>query len=73
MRHGWGPQYPHDRAQPGAEWYRNSQQYYLKHKISINEELQIDTLMLKRNSGNGGYWVEAFPGSNALSGPDYYT
>jgi iron complex outermembrane receptor protein len=70
MSHGWGPQYPHDRAQPGAEWYRNSQQYYLKHNIAINEQLQIDTLMLNRISGNGGYWVEAFPGSNTLSGPD---
>jgi iron complex outermembrane receptor protein len=70
MRHGWGPQYPHDRAQPGAEWYRNSQQFYLRHNKSINDTLQIKTLMLSRISGNGGYWVEAFPGSNALSGPD---
>ena len=70
MRHGWGPQYPHDRAQPGAQWYRNSQQYYLRHKVDFNEQLQINTLALSRTSGNGGYWVEAFPGSNALSGPD---
>jgi outer membrane receptor for ferrienterochelin and colicins len=70
MRHGWGPQYPHDRAQPGAEWYRNSQQFYLRHKKNINEKLEINTLMLSRVSGNGGYWVEAFPGSNALTGPD---
>ncbi len=70
MRHGWGPQYPHDRAQPGAEWYRNSKQLYLRHKKSINDKLQIKTLMLTRISDNGGYWVEAFPGSDALSGPD---
>lgn len=70
MRHGWGPQYPHDRAQPGAEWYRNSQQYYLKHKKAINDKLHINTLLLSRVSGNGGYWVEAFPESDALSGPD---
>ena len=70
MRHGWGPQYPHDRAQPGAEWYRNSQQLYLQHKKNISKELQINTLLLHRISGNGGYWVEAFPGSNALSGPE---
>ncbi len=70
MRHGWGPQYPHDRAQPGAEWYRDSQQYYLRHQKPINDKLQINTLLLSRISGNGGYWVESFPGSNALSGPD---
>ena len=70
MRHGWGPQYPHDRAQPGAEWYRNSQQFYLRHKKPINETLAINTLMLSRTSGNGGYWVESFPGSDALFGPD---
>jgi iron complex outermembrane receptor protein len=28
MLHGWGPQYPHVRAQPGAERYRNSKQFY---------------------------------------------
>ena len=70
MRHGWGPQYPHDRAQPGAEWYRNSQQSYLKHKKAINDKLHISTLLLSRASGNGGYWVEAFPESDALSGSD---
>lgn len=70
MRHGWGPQYPHDRAQPGAEWYRNSQQYYLKHKKPISDNFHINTLMLGRVSGNGGYWVESFPGSDALIGPD---
>jgi iron complex outermembrane receptor protein len=70
MSHSWGPQYPHDRAQPGAEWYRNSQQLYLRHNNSINEKFEINTLMLGRTSGNGGYWVESFPGSDALSGPD---
>lgn len=70
MRHGWGPQYPHDRAQPGAEWYRNSQQYFLRHNKVINDKTKLNTLMLNRTSGNGGYWVEAFPDSNALTGPD---
>jgi len=70
MRHGWGPQYPHDRAQPGAQWYRDSQQYYVRHKKPINDKLKVNTLLLTRNSGNGGYWVESFPGSNALSGQD---
>ena len=70
MRHGWGPQYPHDRAQPGAEWHRNSQQYYLKHQEAINDKFNINTLVLGRISGNGGYWVEASPNSDTLSGPD---
>ena len=70
MRHGWGPQYPHDRAQPGAEWYRTSEQYYTRHNATVYNKLQVNTLMLSRVSGNGGYWVEAFPGSNALTGPD---
>ena len=70
MHHSWGPQYPHDRAQPGAQWYRDSQQYYVRHQKPYNDKLQINTLLLTRNSGNGGYWVESFPGSDALTGPD---
>jgi iron complex outermembrane receptor protein len=70
MRHGWGPQYPHDRAQPGAEWFRNSKQFYLRHHSNTSKMLQIDTLILNRTSENGGYWIEAFPGSDALTGPD---
>jgi iron complex outermembrane receptor protein len=70
MQHGWGPQYPHDRAQPGAEWYRNSKQFYLQHKSNISSALNMNTMLLNRTSGNGGYWIEAFPGSDDLSGPD---
>ncbi|MCG7533527.1 TonB-dependent receptor [Pseudoalteromonas sp. OOF1S-7] len=70
MRHGWGPQYPHDRAQPAAQWYRNSEQYYLRYAGSLKDKVQVSTLLLSRQSGNGGYWVESFPGSNALSGPN---
>ncbi|ESP93245.1 TonB-dependent receptor plug domain-containing protein [Pseudoalteromonas luteoviolacea] len=70
MRHGWGPQYPHDRAQPAAQWYRTSEQYYLRHVGSLKDKVKVDTMLLSRKSNNGGYWVESFPGSTALTGPE---
>ena len=67
---GYGAYYPADRAQPGSLWHTSSEQYYLNHETSGNEDHKLKTRLSYRKSNYSGDWAEATPGSNALRGPD---
>ena len=70
MKEGYGPYYPSDRAQPGSYWNRSSDQFFLRNQMEINGRFNVNTLSLYRESRIWGEWAEAFPQSNALTGPE---
>jgi len=56
---GYGPYYAFDKTQPNQGWLNGSEHTYLEHRIDINEQFNVKTLMSERSSRIWGGWVEA--------------
>lgn len=68
----YGPYYSFADVQPNASWVHESTQFYVNHNVKKNEQLNIDTELVMRESRVGGDWVESFGNFVSISSWNSY-
>lgn len=58
---GYGTTFAGDRGQANGDWRKSSHQYYIRHDKKINDNIQLKSFALYRESHIWGNWSEAEP------------